>query len=69
MKIWNVSRGPFENDDGQVWNVCLVEDKEGKIIEDEIYYDNMIDAMRMRDYFLSKIEPIEIFEFEEPKLL
>lgn len=66
MKIWNVNSGPYENDDGQIWNVCLIENEEGQMVEDEIYYETFDDAYSMVVHFKFKIEPIEIEEFYDP---
>lgn len=65
MKIWNIKAGPFENDEGHIWNVCLVETDEGEMIDEEIYYQSMTDAMKMVDYFLTKIDPITLEMYNE----
>lgn len=65
MKIWNVKSGPFSDEEGRIWNLCLVEGDDGKLFDEEIYYDNMTDAMKMVDYFLTKIEPITLEVYNE----
>jgi len=69
MKIWNVNSGPYENDDGQIWNLCLVEDDNGVVTTEEIYYETMEDAWGMLRHFQTNIEPLDIQPFEEPRLV
>lgn len=65
MKIWSVKSGPFEDEEGRIWNLCLVEADNGEIFDEEIYFDSMTDAMMMVDYFLKKIDPITLEVYNE----
>jgi hypothetical protein len=60
MKIWNIQTGPYEDEDGDPYCVCLVETDSGEMQEQEIYYDTMADAMKMVEYFKWHIEPLEL---------
>lgn len=59
LLIWNVVDGPYEDEDGDIFNLCLVE-VEGKVEKMEVYFENMKEAMIMVDYFKTKIEPLEL---------
>lgn len=65
MKIWNVKSGPFEDEEGRIWNLCLVEADNGEIFDEEIYFESMNDAMIMVDHFLKKIDPITLEVYNE----
>jgi hypothetical protein len=59
LKIWNVVDGPLEDEDGDIFNLCLVEN-DGVVEQMEVYFENMKDAMTMVNYFKTKIEPLEL---------
>jgi hypothetical protein len=59
LKIWNVVDGPLEDEDEDIFNLCLVE-YDGKVEQMEVYFENMSDAMAMVRYFKSNIEPLEL---------
>lgn len=61
-KIWWVVDGPFTDDDGLIWNVCLIE-TEGKLEPSEVYFQNFEQAYDMVKYFSRNIEPIELEKF------
>lgn len=58
-KIWNVVDGPLEDEDDNIFNLCLVEN-DGKVEEMEIYFESMEEAMIMVLYFKKNIEPLEL---------
>lgn len=59
LKIWNVVDGPLEDEDGDIFNLCLVE-YEGKVEQMEVYFESMKDAMVMVHHFKTSIEPLEL---------
>lgn len=61
--IHNVTHGPF--DDGEdFWNVVMAETEDGKIIDMELFFDDMESAMQMKAHFGRSIQPLEL-EFDD----
>ncbi len=44
MKIHKFLDGPIRDSDGFIYNVCLMTDGRGNFWEEEVYYDDMIEA-------------------------
>lgn len=65
MKIHKVISGPYDDEDeGQIWNLCLVE-IEGELVEVELYYDSFDDAYEVIKHFKSSIAPLVVIIDEE----
>ena len=57
LLVHNVKAGPFDDDEGNIWSLCLVE-RDGKLYDEEVYFATMKDAIIFADHFKHKIEPI-----------
>lgn len=46
VEILDVIRGPFDDEEGRIWNLCLARQlSTGEQFEEEYFYASMIDAM------------------------
>lgn len=46
VEILDVIRGPFDDDEGRIWNLCWVRDvSTGEQFEEEYFYASMVTAM------------------------
>jgi hypothetical protein len=61
-KIHNVIEGPFEDDEDNIWVVCLAELGDDEELEHiEVFLDDFDSGYNMVRHFSSSIEPI-VFE-------
>tara|TARA_R110000803_G_scaffold29927_4_gene67892 strand:- start:415 stop:669 length:255 start_codon:yes stop_codon:yes gene_type:complete len=70
IKIHRVAMGPVETDQGMWYNICLIEEPDGEIHEEELEYKTLKEAYKDINLLNSQIEPIEtevgLYEEESP---
>lgn len=54
-----MSFGPVETDNGMWYNICLVEEADGKVHEEELQYNSLREAYNDITILKGQIEPIE----------
>lgn len=65
MRVWQVQRGPFDDEDGSWWLVCSVEeDCDGVLQDAEIRFSTLGDAVKLMTTLEQTIGPVEI-EWED----
>lgn len=70
LKVYNVNYGPFHTSDIPGWDdvdgwmvVCLVEQINGAVEEEEIVFDTFDEAIEIVDWFKGQIIPFEVFGY------
>lgn len=70
LKVYNVIEGPISTYDIPMWNdapgwvmVCLVEQENGALMEEEIIFDSFDEAYEIVRWFKSQIIPHEVIEY------
>lgn len=70
LRVFNVNHGPYHTSDIPGWNeahgwmvVCLVEQVNGAVEEEEIIFDTFDEAIELVDWFKGQIIPFEVFGY------
>jgi len=70
FKVYNVIEGPIHTNDIPDWDdekgwlmVCLVEQDNGALMEEEIIFDTFDEAYEVVKWFKSQIAPHEVWNY------
>lgn len=70
FKVYNVIEGPINTHDIPFWDdehgwlmVCLVEQDNGALMEEEIIFDTFDEAYEVVKWFKSQIAPHEVWNY------
>jgi hypothetical protein len=52
--------GPFEEDDGSWYNLCLVEHEDGEILIEEVNFESLDDALEIKETLTTTLYVLEV---------
>jgi hypothetical protein len=71
LKVYNIIEGPISTYDIPEWNephgwlvVCLVEQENGALEEEEIVFDTFDEGYELVKWFKSQIAPHEVWDYK-----